>query len=246
VKTPVQSAPISIGPPSRTIASAEVVGWFEKCRKPRPNESLCTEIAVRLTKMSWASDPPETFGLKNYDELRAKGMITLKRRDAESRWEAVIDKPDDRWWDMRGTASAANTLIENMPRMLRFWEGLRPLPNALKGRKAIKALAKSLSDAHPFIEWPFGKYERLDPRKQARPRSWHTPAVAIAHIVVTALMQSGHRSRITAADSITVKVVRGALIRMGYPQVEMSTIARYLERRAKKVGHFGQHRTSTT
>jgi hypothetical protein len=234
VKTPVPSAPITKGsPPSRPIASAEIKEWFESCRKPQPNDALCTEIAVRLTKMRWASDPPDNFGLKNYDELLERGLVKLTRLDAESPWIAVVDAgPNDRWWDVEGAADAAKILIDSIPNMLRHWEWLRPTPENSNGYKVIKALSEGLSAARPYIERPFGEYPRIDPRKQAR--RWHVPAVGIAHTIIGALKQSGRRSVSTAANSITVQVVGRALVRMGYPHVEASTIARHLGRRAKK------------
>jgi hypothetical protein len=239
-KTPVRSAPITkVSPPSRPIASAEIKEWFESCRKPRPNDALCTEIAAQLTKMRWAADPPETFGLKDHDELLKKGMIKYTRRDAESPWVAVVDAETDHLgWDLQGAESAAKTLIDIMPNMLRHWEGRRSPPGNSDGYHAIKALADSLSAAYPYIEWPFGKYDRIDPRKQARPKIWHMPAFGIAHTVIGALKQPGRPSVSIAANSVTVHVVGRALERMGYPHVEASTIARYLDRRAERVARI--------
>jgi hypothetical protein len=237
VKTAVRSAPITKGSQrSRTIASTEIKEWFESCRKPRPNDELCAEITVQLTKMRWLSDPPENFGLKNYDELLERGLVKLTRQDAESAWIAVVDAgPNDRWWDVQGAAKAANVLTESLPAMLRHLKELRfPTPESRRAYKTVRALAKSLSAARLYIEEPFGEYPRIDPRKQPRPKSWHMPAVGIAHTIIDAIKQTGRHSVSTAANSITVQVVGRALARMGYGHVEASTIARHLDRRAKK------------
>jgi hypothetical protein len=99
---------------------------------------------------------------------------------------------------------------------LRHWEGLQRAPETRDGYKAIKAFGDALSSAMPYIEWPFGKYERQDYRKRPRRKNWHLPAVLIAKLIERALIDSGRRKTSTTSGSTVVKVVREALIRMGY------------------------------
>jgi hypothetical protein len=224
-------------PRSREIAPDEVKGWFANCRRPRPDEALCAEIAGRLTKMRRPSDPRQSFGVENYDELLKRGMIKFTKQDPESPWVAVVlTEVDDRWWDFEGARNSANTLLDSIPSMLQHWETLRRWPETLDGYEVIKALEHALARALPYIEWPFGEGERQDP---PRPSSWHMPAVLIANIIAEALIRSGRLSTSTVANSTVVKVVHKALIRLEYPDIDASAIAMYLTRRSAKFGPLG-------
>jgi hypothetical protein len=200
-------------PPSRTITPADVREWFGS--RSRPNEALCDEIAGRLTKMRWPSDPPD---------------------DPDSPWlQCEILEPDtDRWWDFEGAADAAKTLLASVPAMLSFWDQLRWAPETRAGHEAIKALGGALSLALPYVEFPFGKYER---QVRKRPKNWHVPAIIIASFIREALIQSGRGAPALTRNSVLVRVVRQALVRMEYPNIGTVTptaIGAHLTRWADK------------
>ena len=159
---------------SRTIAAADVKQWFGR---KAPSEAACSEIAERLTKMRWASDPQATF----------------------TPWVAEPDVDADRWWNFEAATSAAETLLAAFPRMLRHWDGLRWAPETSGGHPAIKAAQEALLAARPFIAAPFGPYERQDHRKRVRPADWHPPALAIKHILIQVLKRGGEELPISAA-----------------------------------------------
>ena len=86
-----------------------------------------------------------------------------------------------------------------------------------EGYEAIDQLRVALDDALPYIEFPFGKYERQDHRKRKRPSPWHAHAVAITPIIAEALRQSTrHAVRGTTHNSAVVRLVREALVRIGH------------------------------
>jgi hypothetical protein len=212
---------------SRTITGAEVREWFKHHRKPWPSDVLCDEVAARLTKMRWSSDAPLP--------VLEDGMWWVKETP-DSPWVQKPDDAADSGWDFQGATDAANNLLANAPAMLRHWDRLRWAPETRTGYEAIKTLQDALELALPYIEWPFGKYERQNPQKRLRPKDWHVRAHFIAHIIGNALIQSGHRAPGLAGNSIVVMIVREALIRIRCPDIDRGTIAQYLTRWAKKHG----------
>jgi hypothetical protein len=188
-----------VAPTYRVITAGEVSEWFKHCKKPRPTEMTCSDVAARLTMMRWPSDPEDD--------------PHLPRPLAEEK------SPADEWWDFKASTGAADTLLASIPAMLVHWESLRSAPETRAGFEAISALRDALSLAQPFIEWPFGKYERQVGQKSLK--IWHIPAVLIARIVAGALIESGHLTVAFTHNSTVVRVVHEALIRMQYPDMDM-------------------------
>jgi hypothetical protein len=121
--------------------------------------------------------------------------------------------------------------------MLRHWDGLQWAPETRGGFPAIKALEDALSIAQPYTEWPFGEYERA--QSQKTPKAWHTPAHSIALIIIQVLGAAGQTNPAISRNSIVVKIVRKALIRMQVPNFHMITttaIAAYLTRWDRQYG----------
>jgi hypothetical protein len=187
----------------RPITAAEVNAWSACCRSPWPGEA-CTEIAACLTKMQWPGDLPPKPGAPPPDPTT-----------------------EDPWWDTRAATAAVKALNDDIPAMLWHWErAAHPWsPETRDGYAAIKALRDALVHALPYVEWPFGKYERQTYRNRPWPSKWHIPAIVVAGIIGDALMKAGRPSKSTARDSVLVKIVRRALIRMGYPDIDTGTIA---------------------
>jgi hypothetical protein len=122
--------------------------------------------------------------------------------------------------------------------MLWHWERLRqPWASETRGGYvAIEGLRDALQVALPYVEWPFGKHEKQDYRKAKRPKIWHGVVIEVAGVIGKALEQSGRRrARSYTRNSVLVRVVRQALIRMGHGKnIEPSAIAAYLENRIGK------------
>jgi hypothetical protein len=199
---------------TRPIAPAEVRAWFKSSRTPLLNDTVYDEIAGLLTKMRWPSDPdlPE---------------IPKQETDA------------DKWWDFRRVPDAAKMLLASMPAMLLHWEKLRWAPETRVGYEVIKELSDALSRALPYIEFPFGEYERLSPQKRPKKhKNWHMAAISVAHKVVKAITPYWSKRPSIHRNSIVIKVVREALGRMGYPKVEASAISAHLTRFDLKFGLF--------
>jgi hypothetical protein len=206
---------------SRPITTAEVSTWFARGRKP-PKEAQCAEIAARLTKIRWRDDPPPP--------VIGDGM-RLVRADPDSPWVAEPVIETDPWWDPEEAAAAVKTLLDGVPAMLWHWERRSETRD---GYAAIEALRDELVRALPYIEWPFGKYERRPYRSRPRLSVWHMPALVIANIVSEALVQSGARSPKFSRDSAATWVVRKALVRMGYGKIEPGTITKHFVDRTAK------------
>jgi hypothetical protein len=207
-----------IKPPiDRTITSAEVLGWFTRGRKP--SEECCDEIAARLNKMQWPGDP---------------------------RLPLPESSSPDPWWHAETAAATARALLDDIPAMKWFWRSMRETksetmpgqsPERLReGYDAIDQLRVALKRALPYIEFPFGKYQHRDHRKQKRPKNWHAHAVAITPIVAAALKQTGHEVRGTSHNTALVRIVREALLRIGHREgITVDAVADYLTR------WYGEH-----
>ncbi len=198
----------------RTIKAAEVKTWFGKSRQAQLADAQYSEIAARLTQYRWKNDPPD---------------------DPNSPWLPKLTKADDReWWDFKASLEAAKTLLESAPAMLRHWESLQKWPATRDGYETIKKLSASLSEAMPYIEWPFGKYERQTGMKT--PKIWHAPVFAIARLIISAMVAAGHANPAITKNSVVVRIVQSAMIRMEHDPIQLTTIAAYLVRLDRKFG----------
>jgi hypothetical protein len=160
--------------------------------------------------------------------------------DPNSPWVAEPCDETGPWWDPEKAADAARVLIEDIPAMLRYWNRtLSPVPGR-DGCDTIERLRVALDAAMPFIEFPFGEYDREEARKRRlhpkRPKSWHASAIAVAYVIIPALQQSGHTVRGTSHDTIAVRIVHDALDRMRYGKIGRPAIAKIL---TKWVGEYG-------
>ena len=201
---------------SRTITAAEVKGWFGKSSKWRPGHAQYCDIAAQLTKWKWPCDPESLF---------------------DPRSAVAMNIDNDRYWDFKAAIDAVKVLIESMPKMLRHWDGLQWAPETRDGYPAIHTLAKDLMTALPFIEWPFGSYVRQTGRK--RPKSWHVPAVSVARAIIKAAADANQMEPGLSRNSVAIRVVRKALIRMGFRDINTvtaSAIALHLARWDRKYG----------
>lgn len=199
---------------SRIITAAEVRDWFGKSRKSLLGDTQYREIAAFLTKIRWPSDTGPLF---------QPCPVVVETDEA------------DRYWDFDAAFAAAKLLLESMPAMLRHWNGLLWAPETRGGHPAIKALQDSLTVALPYIEWPFGEYVRQTGRK--KPKPWHLPALMVARVVVKAMIEAGHDEPSITRNSVVVRIVRTALIRMGFlNEITTSAVGAHLTRWNKKHG----------
>ena len=201
----------------RNITAAEVREWFGNSRTVQLSDVQYREIACRFTKIRWPQDPPAA---------------------PDSPWvpSKKMDDPD-RWWDFQGCSEAAKKLLGSLPAMTSHWDSLRWAPETRAGSEVIKTLTDALSAAMQYIEYPFGYYERQTGRKM--PKAWHTPTLIIARIIIDAMVEAGHEQPGISRNSVVVRIVLKALIRMRYPDVEMITataIGTHLERWDRKFG----------
>jgi hypothetical protein len=196
-------------PQSHTISAAEVKAWFGHHAKARLNETQYGVIAEKLNKFRWPTDPVE--------------------RTAQA-------SPDvDRYWDFRGAHKAAKLLLAAMPKMKRHWQALTWAPETREGYSATVALERALQDALPFVEWPFGPYQRAIGRK--RRKEWQVPAVLVAKLLARAMV-AARRKPSLARNAVLVRVTRQALQRMGYNLINVGTsgISAHLTRRDRQYG----------
>ena len=121
--------------------------------------------------------------------------------------------------------------------MVVHWDGLRWAPETRGGYDAIKGLEATLLVALPYIEWPFGEGERLTGQK--RPKVWHTYAFGIARLIIDEMIKAGHTEPGITRNSVVVRVVHKALVRMGIPYSKTlsdTAIGAYLTRFNEKYG----------
>ena len=206
---------ISRAKESRTITAAEIREWFGNSGKSKLDEAQYSEIAAGLTKFRWPADPPPP---------------------PDSRWiPKEIEADPNRWWDFR--AATDKLLMGSVLPMLSHWEGQRWAPETRGGYDAIKSLGDALSTAIPYIEWPFGHYKRQTRPK--RPKAWHTMALVVAGLVIRVMVEAGHDDPGITRNSVVVRVVRKALIRMNFSNSQMITltaIGAHLTRWDKRFG----------
>lgn len=158
----------------------------------------------------------------------------------------------DPWWDSEKAADAARLLREDIPAMLWFWRRMRTTPaetrpgqrpmRLRRGYDAIEQLRDALDAAMDYIEWPFGQYDREEARKRhlhpKHPKPWHASAIPVARVIIAALRQSRHTVEGTSHNTIAVRIVRDALARMGFGEVEKPAIAKILIKWADEHGQF--------
>jgi hypothetical protein len=139
------------------------------------------------------------------------------------------------WWDVKGASDAAQTLRDGIPLMISHWEGLRPTLETRTAHEAMKTLQSALDVAMPYIKWPFGRPERHYRRQ--RLKAWHLPAVQIAFFIIEVMVRAGHNSPGITRNSVVARVVRQALIRMGYlKEVGLGAIGAHLTRWDQQFG----------
>jgi hypothetical protein len=208
---------ISSAKNNRTITATEVQEWVGKSSKSVMGKAQFGEIAAGLTRFKWPADPPPPPG---------------------SPWVTKEIEPDpNRWWDFEAVTEAAKTLLKNAPAMLSHWEGQRWASETRGGFDVIKTLGDALFFAMPYIEWPLGYYDRKAPRM--RLKAWHTMALVIARLVIKVTIDAGHNEPGITRNSIVVRIVRNALIRMNFPNAKMITttaIGAHLTRWNNKFG----------
>jgi hypothetical protein len=226
------------------VTPDEVLAWFKRGHGPWPSVKRCKEVSGRINKMRWPDDPP-----KPNKEPEPFGHW----------WDALIEL------NVEQAAARAKALLDDLPAMLCFWHGLQEAPKewlpiefdgielpegvrkedlvkqfvpglrVREGYDVIDQLRVALTAALPYIESPFGKYEKLDHRKRKRPKDWHAHAVAIAPVIAEALNEAGHEVRSTSHNTILVRVVREALLRIGYANITEEAVAKHL------TGWYGGH-----
>jgi hypothetical protein len=204
---------------SRKITAAEVKQWFGNSKKARLRPTQYEEIATCLTKYRWPSDPPAPPD--------APWLPKIIEADSEA----------DRWWDFQGTTAAAKLLLQSAPAMIEHWKGLLWAPETRGGYEAIKDLKTALVAALHYIEWPFGEGERTTGQK--RPKDWHLYAQSIARIIINEMVKAGQPEPGITRNSVVVRVVHKALVRMGIPYSKTlsdTAIGAYLTRWDKKFG----------
>jgi len=86
----------------------------------------------------------------------------------------------------------------------------------------LSGLGEALSTGMPYIEWPFGYYERQSHPK--RPKTWHMMALLVAQLVIRVMVEIGHEDPGITRNSVVARVVRKALIRMNFPNSNMITL----------------------
>jgi hypothetical protein len=196
----------------RAITPAEVQAWFGKPKQQTLQPNIFGKIATELNKLRWPSDPPP----------KDRSRTTTSK---------------SRLWDIRPAASAAKTLHSNMPAMLSFWRGPQWCPEHQAAYKAICRLHEALSAAMPYIEQPLGPYKASTGRKA--PKAWHMPSVLIAKLLVGALMEAGEDAPGITHNSVVVRIIKKALVRMQFPQsrtLSRDAIGAHLKRWDKKYG----------
>jgi hypothetical protein len=133
----------------------------------------------------------------------------------------------NRSWDSEKALRAANALRATMPKQLQHWDSLRWAPETAGGSEAMKLLSESLEEALPYIEWPYGRYERK--KKLSKPPEWHVAAVIIANKIVEATGQSIQTVSLSRKSPLP-KVVSKALREVEFGEREVSAVSMCLER----------------
>jgi hypothetical protein len=196
---------------SREIIAAEVKQWFGNSSKAQLRNDQYGEIAARLTRFYWPSDPLEL--------------------------PELFTESHDRCWDFGAAIDAAKSLFDDIPAMVAHWNCPQPTPETRAGLDAIKQLEAALLVALYHLEWPFGGGERLIGQKQ--PKDWHVYALGIASLIIGEMIKAGNTKPGITRNTVVVKVVHKALVRMGIPYsrtLSHSAIGAYLTRSNEKHG----------
>ena len=170
----------------RIITPAEVKAWFGTSPQGRLSPGQYEAATYLTEKMIWPCDAPKTN-----DEVRQ------------------VEPDDNPYWDFDAATDAAKLLQTSLPAMLIHWEGLQWAPETQSGHPAISKLKEALAEALPYIEWPFGRYERRPRTGQKAPKPWHGPGLLIARSVIKVLVESGHSNPSLERNSLMPRSFSG-------------------------------------
>jgi hypothetical protein len=190
-------APSAPSPPgSHDISAAEIAKWYG-----RSSLELREEIATKLNKMRWPTDP--------------------KTPDNEQK-EQRHPLDDVYFWDTKAAAKAIRLLVEEVlpdaSHLARILENPR-FPQTQDLWKKIGALKLGLAELLEFIEWPFGPPSSIYRNGYKRPKDWHVFAVAVAKVIIDASAKLGLPEPAITENSRLASAVHHALIRMGVRSV---------------------------
>ena len=201
--------------PSEAVTAAHVIKWFGRSLNPPVGLAQCAEIASSINGCRWAGEPPPRPG--------DPGFVRILEPDAA---DAA------RWWDFKGVTRAGKTLLHNLPVVTANCERQNWSPQGQARCDALNKLTEALQQAMPYIEFPFGPCERRTGRPSAS-KQWHTYALILSHFVLPAMIKAGHPNPAISRNSVLVRVVREAMIKMGIEGakiVSASTVSAFLTR----------------
>ena len=192
---------------ARIITPAEVRAWFARGRKPPPDDTLCAEIAARLTQMRWPSDDA-------CPELKRQTQGETESQAWAAQVKALLDDVPTMLERLYET-SDGYAAIEAMRKAL-----LRALPSIEFPYGSPEEAEATLKRA--ILSWPeLAELRPLDP-KEMRPSPWHMHAVLIARIISKALKQCGRHGSSAHKNSVLVRIVTNVLVRIGFTNISKS------------------------
>jgi hypothetical protein len=178
---------------SLDISAAEVRRWYG-----RSSIELCEQIATKLNKMRWPTDPK---------------VPEKEQKEQKNPLDEV------HFWDTKAGAKAIRLLVEEIlpsaSHLARILEHPR-FPQTQGRWKKIEAQKLGLTELLEFIEWPFG---RDSTRGYKPPRDWHVFAVLVAQVFIDASAKLGLPEPAITENSRLARAVHHALIRMGFKKV---------------------------
>jgi hypothetical protein len=215
--------------------------WYWRARMSLPNYPPFWKPDSVGTKEWWDFEQPRgpggIVGAKYVLQADDSGLGQESWVSQDIIWDPSRDV---KWWDIQGTADAANKLRDAIPLMLSYWDGVRHKREKCEGAAtmgerydAMKALDDALTAAMPCF-YPFGEIGKPSPRK--RRKAWHMPAVLIAHFIGKALVASGYDTPNLDRKSAVVRIVRTALTRMDHDTVTFTAVSKHLKSWTAKYG----------
>lgn len=199
---------------SHDVSADEVAQWFGRRLKPAPSNETFANLASAINRCRWPDDPP----------------IELSCNEELSDEEIAADAA--RWWDFKAGGNAARTLTAILPKLDRHLNSLTPSPTVVAGQDALRGFGSALDVLSPFIEFPLGKPEDRRGRPTAT-KPWQDWSLTISHLVIKSLIEAGHKNPAISRNSVLVRVVQRALIRMrieGAQSVSTTTLSAFLVR----------------
>lgn len=195
--------------PWRAITASEVERWFGPSSRPKLTGAAYANLAEYFTFAQWPTD-------------KANPLVS---------WEIMDDTKSNEISMCRQFHELTTKLVYTAEALRAVWISRAGEVERQVGYDTLRRLEDAAREASPLVERLYKINRR--PAGWKRPKLWHIYSVAFAQVVIRTLVDAGHKRPAISRNSVVVRVVHHVLVRMGFPDIKMTSqnaIAAHLNR----------------